>query len=49
MEELENIALINRKFRADELEQLESISELINADSLRYERILDMEEEVNEL
>ena len=28
---------------------VESISELINADSLRYERILDMEEEVNEL
>ena len=49
LEELENTALINRKFSADELEQLENISELINADSLRYERILDMEDEVNEL
>ena len=31
------------------LEELENISELINEDSLRYERILDMEDEVNEL
>ena len=52
LEELENISLIHRKFGSgelDELEQLENISELINADSLRYERILDMEDEVNEL
>lgn len=49
LEELENTALINRNFDTNELEQLENISELINSDSLRYERLLDMEDEVNEL
>ena len=49
MEELENISLIHRKFGSGELDELENISGLINEDSLRYERILDMEDEVNEL
>ena len=49
LEELENISLIHRKFGSGEFDELENISELINEDSLRYERILDMEDEVNEL
>ncbi len=36
-------------FLAEEMQRLTELSEIVENDSLRYERLLDLEEEINEL
>lgn len=51
MKESENAGVLKERvsFSADELERLVYISDIIENDGLRYERLLDAEEEYDEL
>ncbi len=51
MRELEDVEKIRKQknFYATEMQELTDISEIISYDALRYERILEAEEEINEL
>ena len=51
MKESKNAGLLREKisFREDEADRLTDMSEMIENDGLRYERLLDAEEEFDEL
>ena len=51
MRESENALLLKEKlsFSADEAERLSELSDMIENDGMRYERLLDAEEEFDEL
>ena len=51
MKELDNAEQIRSsgEFLAQEMQRLTELSELVDGDRLRYERLLDLEEEMDEL